>query len=482
MNTGNRRDPPAEQSDATVVRPQGGAHANPSDDATRIGAPQGQHSPDASNASQGPQGTHPAHAMRASGDATVVAGSSARREQAALRAELGDFVSGVANPIVRAANPLLLLAVQLRHSVAPPADVARLREQAVAEVHSFERYAQGAGVGTQTVMAARYVLCTMLDEAVNSSPWGELTGWAQKTLLVTFHGETYGGMKFFQILERLSLDFSRHLDLIELMYICLALGFGGRYLVEPGGLARLADIQEDLYRRIRGLREAPAAELAPHWRGIEDRRNPLMRYVPLWVVVAAAAVVLLAVFLFFYTKLNALAEPVGAQLAKIGLEDAPPPQSVARPPAPVPVRKTLKQLLAPQEQAGQLGIEDKPDGEETVRLAAAGLFASSSADIAASEIPLLHRIAWALNQVHGRAIVVGHTDDQPVRSLKFKDNFALSAARAQNTEQILAQGLDDPRRLESSGAGSSQPVATPPDTPENRARNRRVEIVFIPEN
>jgi type VI secretion system protein ImpK len=484
MNTGNRRDHrdnPAVQNDATVVRPQGGAYANPSDDdATRIVAPQGPRSSNASNASNASQGTHAAHPMRASGDATVVAGSAARREQPALRAELGDFVSGVANPIVRAANPLLLLAMQLRHSVAPPADVARLREQAVAEVHSFERYAQDAGIGTQTVMAARYVLCTMLDEAVNSSPWGELTGWAQKTLLVTFHGETYGGMKFFQILERLSLDFSRHLDLIELMYICLALGFGGRYLVEPGGLARLADIQEDLYRRIRGLREAPAAELAPHWRGIEDRRNPLMRYVPLWVVAAAAAVVLLGVFLFFYTKLNALAEPVGAQLAKIGLEDAPPPQSVARPPAPV--RKTLKQLLAPQEQAGQLSIEDKPDGEETVRLAAAGLFASSSADIAASEIPLLRRITWALNQVHGRAIVVGHTDDQPVRSLKFKDNFALSAARAQNTEQILAQGLDDPRRLESSGAGSSQPVAMPPDTPENRARNRRVEIVFIPEN
>ena len=75
------------------------------------------------------------------------------------------------------------------------------------------------------------------------------------------------------------------------------------------------------------------------------------------------------------------------------------------------------------------------------------------ADIATNEIDLLHRITWALNQVKGRVIVVGHTDDQPVRSLKFKDNFELSTARAQNTLQILAQGLDDPRRLEASGAG-----------------------------
>ncbi|MGF6936701.1 type VI secretion system protein ImpK [Paraburkholderia sp. UCT70] len=298
-----------------------------------------------------------------------------------LRAELGDFLSGVANPLVRAANPLLLLTVQLRHSVAPPTDVGRLREQAVAQVRSFERYAQGAGIDTQTIVAARYVLCTMLDESVNNAPWGDLSGWAQKTLLVTFHGEAYGGAKFFQILDRLSVDFSRHLDLIELMYICLALGFGGRYLVEPGGLARLADIQDDLYRRIRGLREAPASELAPHWRGVEDRRNPVMRHVPMWVAASAAAVVLLGAFLVFFTKLNALAAPVGAQLAAIGLENTPPPQTVATP-APTAARVTLKQLLAPQEQAGQLSVDEQTDGRDTVRLAAAELFPSGGADIA----------------------------------------------------------------------------------------------------
>jgi len=452
MNTDNRSDQPTLHDDATVVRTRGPEKREAADDATQIVSPR-------ATSTQPPPVQPPPHT--------------------APHAELGDFLSGSSNPLVRAANPLLLLAVQLRHSVAPPANVARLREQAVTQVHSFERYAQGAGLSTQTIMAARYVLCTMLDESVNNAPWGDQSGWAQNTLLVTFHGETYGGAKFFQILDRLAADFSRHLDLIELMYICLALGFGGRYLVEPGGLARLADIQDDLYRRIRGMREAPATELAPHWRGVEDRRNPLMRHVPLWVAAAAAGFVLLSVFLFFFTRLNLLAEPVNARLASIGLENVPPPQTVA---APSVARKTLKQLLAPQEQAGQLSIEEKPDGEDTVRLAAAELFPSGGAEIAANEVDLLHRITWALNQLKGRVIVVGHTDDQPVRSLKFKDNFDLSTARAQNTLQILAQGLDDPRRLEASGAGSSQPIATPENLPENRARNRRVEIMYFPEN
>ena len=92
----------------------------------------------------------------------------------------------------------------------------------------------------------------------------------------------------------------------------------------------------------------------------------------------------------------------------------------------------------------------------------------------------------ALNQSaatcsYPRVIVVGHTDDQPIHSLKFKDNFALSAARAKAVLAILGQGLDDPGRLESGGAGASQPIALPPDLPANRARNRRVELTYIPE-
>lgn len=453
-----RGEPAALRIDATVLRPQGSG----ADDATRIMAPR------VPSAEAG--GTFDAAASRAAGPAPT---------RTPLRAELADFMTGVANPLVRAANPLLQLTVQLRHSVAPPADVARLREQAVAQVHGFERHAQGAGINTQTIMAARYVLCTLLDEAVNNAPWGDASGWAQKTLLVTFHGETYGGAKFFQILDRLGVDFSRHLDLIELMYICLALGFGGRYLVEPGGLGRLADIQDDLYRRIRGLREAPAAELAPHWRGVEDRRNPVMRHVPLWVALAASAVILLASFLYFFTKLNGLAEPVSAQLAAIGIEHAPPPQGNA---APAPAGPDLKALLAPLEQAGALSVDQQPDGRATVRLAAGLLFPSGGAEIAPAEAPLLRQVAAVLNRVKGRVIVVGHTDDQPIRSLKFKDNFELSTARARNTLAILAQGLDDPRRLEANGAGASQPLATPANLPENRARNRRVEILYLPEH
>ncbi|HWU77065.1 MAG TPA: type IVB secretion system protein IcmH/DotU [Rhodanobacter sp.] len=407
---------------------------------------------------------------------------AAPRVEAAPAAAISEFLGAGLNALVQAASPLLLLAVQLRNSVSQP-DAAHLRDQVVAQVRQFESNAQAAGIAAQTITAARYVLCTTLDEAVMNTPWGGQSGWATKTLLVVFHGESYGGEKFFIILDRLCADFSRHIDLIELMYICLTLGFGGRYQIEADGRAKLADIQEELYRRIKAQRAPAADELAPHWKGLEDRRNPLVRYVPLWVIVAAGACLLLGAFMYFYTRLNELSSPVSAQVAQIGLKGAvPPDESRLRQTEPKVARKSLKQLLAPEEQAGALTVDEKPDGSALVRLNAAAMFASGGTEVAARQIPMLHAITAALNQVKGRVVVVGHTDDQPVHSLKFKDNYALSAARARSVVQILSQGIDNAGRLESSGAGSSQPIALPANLPANRARNRRVEILYTPED
>jgi type VI secretion system protein ImpK len=441
--------------DATVVRPRGAPPA--------------------------PMPAPPPTAAAPAAPAAAARGPVSRAEMAPPAA-ISDFLGGGLNALVQAASPLLLLAVQLRNSVSQP-DAAHLREQVIAQVRQFESNAQAAGIAAQTITAARYVLCSTLDESVMNTPWGQQSGWAAKTLLVVFHGESYGGEKFFIILDRLCADFSKHIDLIELMYICLALGFGGRYQIEADGRAKLADIQEELYRRIKAQRPPAAEELAPHWKGIEDRRNPLVRHVPLWVILAAGACLLLGALLYFFTRLNELSSPVSAQVAQIGLKTAVPPDDAQRRQAqPKVERKSLKQLLAPEEQAGALTVDEKPDGSALVRLNAAAMFASGGTEVADKQVPMLHAITAALNQVPGRVVVVGHTDDQPVHSLRFKDNYALSAERARSVLQILGEGIDNSGRLESSGAGSSQPIALPPDLPANRARNRRVEILYSPED
>ncbi|MET0328383.1 MAG: type IVB secretion system protein IcmH/DotU [Luteimonas sp.] len=389
--------------------------------------------------------------------------------------EISAFLGRGRNPLLHAASPLLLLAVQVRHS-ANAGDAEALRAQVQAQIRRFETRLAESGIRQQTITAARYVLCATLDEAVLNSPWGERSGWSSRTLLVTFHGESYGGARFFQLLDQLLQDVPQHVDLLELMYACLALGFSGRFQIEAGGRARLADIQDDLQRRIRAQRGALADGLSPRWRGLEQRGSPLARRLAPWLVAGACGCVLLGAFGWFHARLNALAAPIGAEAARIGLATVAPPGDLPRPP---PVR-TLAQLLSNEAQAGLLEIDQRPDGQAWVRLSAGTMFASGGDALGGDARALVARVGHALEQLPGRVLVVGHTDDQPLRSLRFKDNYALSTARAQAVADVVAASLSDAGRLEVVGAGASQPLAQPASRPEHRDRNRRVEILYQP--
>ena len=223
-------------------------------------------------------------------------------------------------------------------------DVAGLRDHALEEMRRFEEQARAAGVQNEIVLAARYVLCAALDEAVLSTPWGAQSEWAQHPLLVALHREAWGGEKFFEMLERVSQDPGRYIDLMELQYLVLAFGFGGKYQVQR---ARVTSGSRRSSRtsiaRSATIASTPPPELSLRWRGLEDRRNPLIRYVPWWVVGAAALAILAIAFTFYYASLANFAAPVHAELAKIGLEDF---RRAGAAPGPGP---TLKQLLAPEE-------------------------------------------------------------------------------------------------------------------------------------
>src|SRR6202035_730045 len=115
-------------------------------------------------------------------------------------ASIDEFMTTGLNPLVQAATPLLVLAGRLRGQVTQ-ADVDALRRQTTQEIRAFEDRARAAGVPPEDILAARYALCTVIDEAVMNTPWGAQSGWSSQSLLVTFHKEASGGEKFFQVLE-----------------------------------------------------------------------------------------------------------------------------------------------------------------------------------------------------------------------------------------------------------------------------------------
>ncbi len=388
----------------------------------------------------------------------------------ASAADLNEFLGGTDNPVLQAAAPLLILAARLATSV-EQASIPTLRQQAVEEVRSFDERLRSSGVSRDDALVARYVLCTFVDSAVLNTPWGAQGDWASQSLLVIFHKEVSGGEKFFEIVKRLQADPARYLSLIELLYVCLALGYEGKYRHDPKGALELSRLQHDLYGVIRERRRLRDEDLSPRWQGADDRRNPVVRYVPWWTVAAAGAAVVFVTFSALRVRLDAQARPIEAALAA-------PAVTVDYAATPSPPTR-LQQLLAPQIARGLLTVEDL-GGKTVITLTATDLFASASARLNSSLAPTVRKIAQALNQLPGRIVIVGHTDDLPVHSLRYADNDQLSRARAVTVADLMRPEITDFGRVQWQGVGSSQPRYLPQDTPENRARNRRVEIIYLP--
>ncbi|MCL0051257.1 flagellar motor protein MotB [Thermodesulfovibrionales bacterium] len=108
----------------------------------------------------------------------------------------------------------------------------------------------------------------------------------------------------------------------------------------------------------------------------------------------------------------------------------------------------------------------------------AALFPSGSADIKRGSFDILKRLSERLDAVPGRITIEGHTDNVPLRpGGRFRSNWELSTARAASALDFFIQRGLRPARFSIAGYSEYRPVADN-DTPEGRAKNRRVEIII----
>jgi type VI secretion system protein ImpK len=407
------------------------------------------------------------------GRATTSTGTGAAPRTVAFEEPAHVPTAGL-NPLLAAANPLLNLVPQLRATLQHN-NPAGLKEALASQIRQFETRAKAAGVAAEKVIAARYTLCTLLDETAASTPWGGSGAWSGHSLLVMFHNETWGGEKVFQLLGKLAENPGANRDILELLYVVLGFGFEGRYRVMDNGRSQLEALRERLAQMVRNQRGEYEHDLSPHWQGVAAKRKTLTDSLPLWVAGAVAAVLLLGVYFTFSTLLNRDSDPVFTAIQSIRAQGAAP--RAAAPGAPTPVAKPrLAGFLKPEIDAGLVAVDDR-ENLSLITIRGDGFFEPGSATVAEKVRPLLGRIAAALNTVPGQVQVVGHTDNVPIHSARFPSNWHLSQERAKSVLQILATTVA-PARLSADGRADAEPVA-PNDTPANRARNRRVEITLF---
>ncbi len=378
------------------------------------------------------------------------------------------------NPLLRASTTLLLLVTQLNSTTQTPG-VDALHQRLMTTMRTFEETVGRQGVDEETARRASYVLCTVLDEAILNTPWGHASGWAQRSLLSLFHKEVSGGKRFFEMLRSLMRHPEKHLDLLELMYVCLSLGFEGSYRIEAGGREQLERIRNDLYQFIDRRRGSREKALSPHWQGVATEDLVPHRW-PLWAIAAVAAAGMGGLYGGLVLWLNRMSDPVLTTLYTIPLPDVtiPPPTAPTPPPA---VRLTLTDLLAPEVEKGQVWVLET-ERQAQVTLGSGTLFASGSAEVSKRALPVLERIGKALDQVEGDILITGHTDDRPIRSVRFPSNWHLSKARAEAVAAVIERFLTNPARVTVEGRGDTEPIADN-KTAAGRARNRRVEILLV---
>ena len=106
------------------------------------------------------------------------------------------------------------------------------------------------------------------------------------------------------------------------------------------------------------------------------------------------------------------------------------------------------------------------------------LFASGSGVLLSDAVPVLEDFATVLRDVPNLVNVEGFTDNVPIRNGRFPSNWELSAARAATVVRLFEENGVAPERLSATGYGEHRPIAAN-DTPEGRARNRRVVLVVM---
>jgi type VI secretion system protein ImpK len=225
------------------------------------------------------------------------------------------------NPLVALANRLLLVVPQMR-ATRQVDDPAALRNSLAQGIRDFAVRASAQGIAPERVMAARYVMCTMIDEAAADTPWGGMGVWARHSLLSMFHNETEGGEKVFQLMARLAAKPDVNRDLLELIYCALTLGFEGRYRVVDNGRAQLEAVRDKLAQILRQQRGDHPRALAQHWQGEAVARGAAYNWLPLAAATALVMLLLIAYYLGLSFSLSGRSDPVFGQIQ--GLRLTPP--------------------------------------------------------------------------------------------------------------------------------------------------------------
>ena len=207
----------------------------------------------------------------------------------------------------------LLTFIQSIRKAADPGEYEPFRAKAEGLVSAMEQRARESDVPGPLIEQAKFALVGFLDETILQSTWALRDVWAGNPLQLQYFNEFNAGEEFYTKLESLrNADDPKKLDVLEVYFHCLALGFKGKY-ADLKGMEKIKVLTDSIGKELRKAR-SKGEGLSPSWEP-KDQGAGAVKEFPVWIVVVGCAAVLLVLYFILSTILGNVADGVIKQVS-----------------------------------------------------------------------------------------------------------------------------------------------------------------------
>ena len=384
----------------------------------------------------------------------------------------GELIEGE-NKLLFYGSDLINLASNLR-TLEPRNKVEQLRHDIDNLIKQFDIKLAQQSISQEIALTARYLICCLIDEHILSTPWGIDSSWSYQTLLSKYHNETSGGEKFFLIVNKLMEQPQRNIDLIELSYVCFALGFRGKFRLSQTGDNDILQISNILYQPISLYRPA-GIDLSPSWKASEPEVLGIEKRIPPSLLFMVLAFICVAVYIALLSNLHAKSSPLYEKVESIGWDNFAVQTVNAAPSIGnlQQIEQDISARLSQYVENNKIVVEVSED-RVILRFISTQLFPSGSARVNLQELPEVNDLVQAILAHSDTVIIVGHTDSTG----RADSNWVLSRQRAESIETWMKTAQATITQTNTRGVADTQPLVSGKD----QSQNRRVELILVPKH
>jgi type VI secretion system protein ImpK len=198
------------------------------------------------------------------------------------------------NDLVTFAGPIFDLVLRLKAGIVAPSNA--LRPQVASMLEDFEKRAERYRFNPKIVQVSKFALAAFVDETVLTNNFPLRAEWEKYALQLEYFGEQLAGNKFFDKLEAMLNQIEVTQDAVEIYYVCMLLGFKGRYAVYEQ--EKLLATMQNAANALVKVGKIKQVELSPNWVANDQPKPPEKRGMPVWAKMGALGGLCLAVIVY----------------------------------------------------------------------------------------------------------------------------------------------------------------------------------------